>query len=389
MPAAKLAFSTPSEQAGDSDVHVPSPSQVDTLVSPAMQMQDDLEVVENGFLWLGDIVKDKLDTLRRHLKAEDEPSWESELLEGALSLALSAGAAAGGVIVAEAIVGVHALEQQKELVKTLFEDGVAEGVSAGRSAIFAKKDLAIDAFIDSQKVGVASAVHARQTSFVRTTRHQVTTPAAAAALAGGFAEARLTQAADAQYAACRDAWVSYLAQDTLGAGESNTDGTRTTNMTTTAQRTRVNRVAPNFVPSKGPEPVGVFGGGTPGVLFVCAVLPDINPVGMQMNGKPTVVASLNGVNGTVRQQYVGRAVADMHIPRQVIGLVGSWYASFTLNLDEEGNTGFMTPEQAGWLRARAVAEDANNATLDPLSQRMLGLELLLRELVPTSVDGEE
>ena len=71
----------------------------------------------------------------------------------------------------------------------------------------------------------------------------------------------------------------------------------------------------------------------------------------------------------------------------MLDLIG--WLSFTLNLDEEGNTGFMTPEQAGWLRARAVAEDANNATLDPLSQRMLGLELLLRELVPTSVDGEE
>src|SRR5687767_6311916 len=51
-----------------------------------------LKVVENSFMWFNDAAQQRLETLRRDLKKEDEPDWIAQAAEGLLELALGEGA---------------------------------------------------------------------------------------------------------------------------------------------------------------------------------------------------------------------------------------------------------------------------------------------------------
>ncbi len=252
-----------------------------------------------------------------------------------------------------------------------------------------KDDNAIDPFMDAQKEGVRAAQMENQTNFIKGGRHSLD-PTMARALADLCTSANLTEAADRQYSASRDAWVSYLAQTKFGAvgkngavqkGDVNV-GPTTTNMSTQENRDRTNKSAPGFVPERAPELNPVRG--TPGVLEVLAELPRIDAAD-QMDEKPAVrYATLDGVNSAIREQYEGTPLADMKIPRQVVARVAGG-SDFTLNLDEDGHANHLSQHQRRWVVSRAVVGHPENASKDEWGKFNAGLQLLLAELVPDSI----
>src|SRR5262249_54830965 len=88
-----------------------------------------LNLVAHKFHWFNDAAQLELDKLRRHLKKEDEPDWFAQLAQSLLEIGLGAGAAAAGVHLA-AKLAPAAGEVGKELVKMVFEGGIAAGFTA-------------------------------------------------------------------------------------------------------------------------------------------------------------------------------------------------------------------------------------------------------------------
>jgi hypothetical protein len=125
------------------------------------------------------------------------------------------------------------------------------------------------------------------------------------------------------------------------------------------------------------------GHGAKGVLEVLADLPAIN--GNEMDGKPEVrLAYLGGINRELRSEYEGVALADMNIPRQITARVAGG-VNFTLNLDENGQANHLTGQQRQWLVSRAVVGHPENASKDEWGKYSAGLQLLLAELVASSI----
>ncbi len=158
-------------------------------------------------------------------------------------------------------------------------------------------------------------------------------------------------------------------------------GPTTTNMSTQETRDKTNKSAPGFVPENAPE-LNPMDGAT-GVLEVLVELPAI--IGTEMEGRPEVrIAYLDGVNTALRSEYEGMALADMRIPRQITARVAGG-ANFTLNLDENGQANHLTESQRRWLVARSVVGHPENASKDEWGKYSAGLQLLLAELVPSSI----
>ena len=350
-------------------------------------LEGHLQAISSGFLWLYNHAQQRLEALRRDLHAREEPGWSASLAEALLEVALLGGAAAGGELIAGLLVesGEHGAVK-KELVKAMFEEGIAKGVEAGRERLAgANKDRAIDAFIDSQIEGVAAMHQENQTRFLLSGRNQVQTVKDAENLEGAFAHAHLERAADEQYAATRDAWLSYLAQSTYGDWEHDqADGSRitATNMETQAQRDRENDRLPGWVPSEAPSLERAVFGKSPGVLEVAVTLPAINDGTVQGSIEATL-AVLDGVNEEIRKQYEGNPLSQIHIPRQI---VASGAASFTLNLDERGTPCHILPRKQGlWLETFGKLDNPN---LDDFAAYQTGIVKLLGALVLDKVSGE-
>lgn len=357
----------------------------------SISISSSLEVVKHGFHWFNDAAQRRIDVLRTDLKKEDEPDWFAQLAQALLEVGLGAGAAAAGVRLAEKFAPA-AGEVGKEFVKMLFEGGIGAGVTAGRAKLAAgKDDNVVDPFIDSHKKGVEAAQIENQTRFIKVEQHQIKTVEGAEKLAAACSEDNVNAAADKQYEATRDAWVSYLAQSKFGAigrhgpvqKDSVNVGPTRTNMSSEDQRARTNQGAPGFVPSDAPNLSDAVRGDAPGVLEVLAKLPAID--GDRMADKPTIeVALLNGVNGTIRKQYEGVPLGEMRIPRQVVAKVDG-APDFTLSLDETGSHNYLDTKQRTWLAARAVVGHPENASKDDWARSNEGIRLLLQELVPSSI----
>ncbi len=363
-------------------------------------IRDRVDVVTQSFHWFNEAAQLKIDQLRRELKEEDEPSWVGELVEGVVELGLGTGAATAGKFLAGKLVhGAGAVT--KEFVEDLFSGGAEAGIKAGLAKLGGGKDEhVIDPFIDAQKEGVSITQMKNQTRWLTHGRHQVRTLDEATRLKEACSEIPVKAAAEEQYQATRDAWVAYLAQARFGAvgkhgpvtkDSVNTGPTRT-DMSTQAQRDRDAKGTIGYRDAAdAPDFRDAAQGDAPGVLEVVAELPRIvqGMPGMDvtnvMEGRPKVmIAILNGVNDTIRKQYEGTSLADMHIPRQVQAKVDG-APDFALNLDEQGNANFVHKPQSTWLQMRATVGHPENATLGDYDKQARGRELLLGDLVATGI----
>ncbi|MDQ3365968.1 MAG: hypothetical protein M3680_11125 [Myxococcota bacterium] len=372
-----------------------SDATVTTTADDDRTLNDYLTSVQHSFHWFNESAQRGLERLRGDLKKEDEPDWSSQIIGAVLEVGLGAGAAAAGVRIAQAL-GPGGAEVGAEFVKVLFEGGVNAGITAGRAKLAGgKADHVIDPFIDSQKEGVEATQMMNQKQFIKVERHKVKTVAEAKDLDDACSRENLKAAAEDQYAATRDAWVSYLAQTTFGAiaerggavqKDSVNVGKTTTNMSSAETRRRTNKSAPGFVPSTAPDLAGALRGDAPGVLEVLAELPAIE--GDRMSGRPSVeLAVLNGVNDTIRKQYEGTPLSAMNIPRQVVAKVDG-APNFTLSFNEKGEHNYLKTKERTWLAARATVGHPENATKDEWSRSEEGVKLLLRDLAPSPIKKE-
>jgi hypothetical protein len=350
-------------------------------------IKDALDNVVQSYHWLDQAAQQQIETLRTDLKKEDEPPWHARLGEAVLNVALAAGAAGGAEFIAAKLVRA-VFAGGKEFVKVMFEEGIGKGVEAGRGELAGHDSEAIDPFIDSQKQGVRGMHHENQTHFIDVGRHQVTTLEQATALKAACSRANIEQAAREQEDATRNAWISYLAQTTYGSvgrrsATGDLVGPSTTNMATQDQRDRTNRAAPGYWPERAPDLADAVHGDAPGVLTVVARLPAIS--NHRMHGTPKVeMAFLNGVNETTRKHYAG-PLADSAIPRLIVAKVEGDQPNFTVNVDEKGDmTPWLDRSHSTWLRARATV--GHPERVDDFTKLREGLALLLRELVPGTVD---
>jgi hypothetical protein len=150
-------------------------------------------------------------------------------------------------------------------------------------------------------------------------------------------------------------------------------------------RDNKNRAAHHSVPARAPSVGDAALGHGAGVLTVVASVPDIAAFGVYA-GRPVVkLAVLNGANETIRNEFRGRPLSELHIPRQVLVRVQGDRPNFTLNVNEAGDVGYVEHAQGAWLRARAIVGHPNNAQLDGFSQEKRGVQMLLADLVADEI----
>lgn len=362
------------------------------LASKPNELKNSLDVVRDGFHWLNDAAQAEIEQMRGSLKKEDEPSWLDRIGETVLDAALSAGAAASGVAIADVIVGEHR-EVLHEFVKVLFEEGIVAGVAAGRTRFGKHGEDAVDPFIESQKEGVRGMHMANQTDFTMSKRDRIKTLDEANALKAAFSNTNLKAAAHKQKDATRDAWVSYVAQSKFGSKKYGDDDTATTNMDTQEQRDRALKRNPYLeVPKEAPDAAAALTGDQPGVLTVIARLPKIT-ADRVMHGEPHVeLALLNGVNDENRKAYEDKAFKDLHIPRQLVARVEGDMANFTLNFDETGAVAQLPEEssaQAEWLVARgSLGRGMPDPRDSDFGRETQGLDALLSKLRVGEIKGK-
>lgn len=351
---------------------------------------DHLDVVKDSFLWLSDSSADHIASLKEDLEKADEPPMFAQVAEGLLRVALAAGTAGAGQLIAGNLAS-KLTDVGKEFVKTLFEQGLTDGVAAGAPFIAGgKPGYVIKPFIMAQKEGARALHRANQIHFTHHGRHKIHTLDAARALEAACSEGHMRSAGRAHYDASRDAWLAYLAQTKYGAvgrrgavsqDDFNVGDTRT-NMDNQEQRVRINKSAPGFVPETAPNLNDAIWGDAPGVLTIQARLPAVDAANRRMLGKPVVeISLLNGVNSTIRRQYEGRPLSTATVPRQLIAKVDGSHPDFELNLDETGVATPLTHARGAWLRERASLEPGVTPTTKT------GLDLLLAELVPQKISG--
>jgi len=379
------------------DHHPPSPSQVDRLAASSSddrELDDAKLLVMNSFMWMNDAAQQKIDALKRDLEQKDDPPFAEQLLRGALNVALLAGGAAAGELIAGKLLGrfVGGGEARHEFVKGLFEQGIGAGLSAGREKLGGKAADAIGPFIESQKSAIRAAQLDNQTNWITVGRHSLQSVTEARAMVAACSPSNMILAGERQYEATRDAWVGYLAQSKYGSLERPVSSgfvrmsRVVTNMTTRERREATNRSAPGHVPEDAPDIGDAVFGRAPGVLELVADLPEIDEQTRTMNGRPEIrVAYLNGVNSTVRAQYEGRPLSAMSIPRQIVARVDGQLPNFTVNVDEAGQSSHITHAQGAWLRARGAVSRPDVADRDDFSRKLLGVSLLLDDLVPSSI----
>lgn len=376
---------------------------IQSSLTPEDQIRDSLDVVQGNFHWISEKVGPRIQELKSDLLEEDKPSWSEFLVESLVDVALLAGAASFGELMAAKYVAEFLKEAVKnktvtenvaeaghEFAKALIEQGTGKGIETGRKAASGgnDKDL-IPKFISSQSEGATDMYKADHDHFVHVGRHLIKTVEEAKALEE--ASNQLYEAApEIQYKQARDAWVSYLAQKKFGQYGKHTD------MSPPWRRNQSDDA--NVFGSPAPDMGTAFmhGSRDQGVLYVTAELPEIKSdfnFGMEtdkrhMNGKPEVkLAILNGVNDKIREQYRNQHLSQIHIPRQIVAKVEGATPNFTVDLDETGQsfnhekgiTSTLGQEPTAWLMDRARVADA--AT--PSNEN--GLKLLLNDLVTEEI----
>jgi len=238
------------------------------------EIQAKLNVISQNFLWLRDEAGDEIETVRKQLTAKDVPSWQEQLIEGILDVALTAVGARTGAIAAEKLLHKGSEKLPGEFVKKLFEEGLPAGVTASREMVHGRHDNEVDGFVDSFKRGVTKLHHENHLQFELQQRQKVTTLEQANELFVACSEENLLRAARASGDQCRDAWVTFVEESAFGS------------MATQAMRDEVNARAPGFMPAQAPSLAAAAVGAAPGVLEIGAVLPEIK--NNQMSGTPKV-----------------------------------------------------------------------------------------------------
>jgi len=371
------------------DHHPPSPAQVDRLAFAASiagggaeglssgaaptVIDNAKKVIENGFLWLNEAAQQEIGRLEHDLRQNDDPPFAERLIRSALKVALGAGSAAAGELIKGKLLGVATEfgEHMEELVKGLFEEGINAGVAAGEEKVGGGGSNTITAFIESQKEAVRAAHATNQTHWIDVGRHKLATARDAESLRVACNTPNMKLAGQRQYAATRDAWVGYLAQSRFGAVVRG-DGADRTTVTDMASKARTDAALPAY-------------GLAPGVLGVVAELPNIRIPERAIDGKPSVrIAFLNGVNSVIRDQYAGKPLSAIKIPRQIVAAGTENFEGFTLNLDEAGNLSRM-PKATTWLKANAVLRSPSSHKEDEDARVDIGVKLLLDDLVPEQI----
>lgn len=357
-----------------------------------------IELAQGRFVWMAGDVSKRMTQLKADIKREDKTPWLKKIAEGLLEYAIPLGLGAGAKALSTYIVerrnpGSSPLEKAKadgvkEFLKSVFKDSAVTGVNFAKSRLGATPENASDAFVDAQEDAARHALYDAQTTFILKGAGEITTRAQAESLREALVDYKKIEAVgDHQYAASRDAWVSYLAQTKFGSKKGPDGKGQIADMSGQQERDRVNEkwfTDPDEQTLKPPEPSpsAAIWGKTPGVLEVIAELPDIRE---KVAGTPTVKAAmLNGVNDAIRDQYKGKSLEEMNIPRQVVARVKGWMPGFTVNIDEAGGASSLSREQATWLRARAIAGGVPAGAGEDRQEKE-GLRLLLRELVPANI----
>ncbi len=361
-----------------SEVSKPSP---DTTAYDALSKQghDALEIVKDSFVWFGEAATAHIDEMGSQIRKKDAPSLMEGLIESLVDAALGAGAAAAGerlFLAVERIVGAGAVRH--EFVKGLFEEGAKAGIAKGKSALAAETSSeAVDKFLLSQKEGALEVGQASQANFTDTDRYKVATDGDALALRKACVGGAMRQAGEAQAAACRDAWLAYLAQARFGKNAS--DGA--TNMMDASERKTNMAWATKSIPTRAPALADTIQGNVPGVLVVKASLPAIDPTHARGDKPEVEYAVINGVNEELRAAYAGQPLSQSHIPRQIVAKVAGDLPGFTLNINEAGHVQGI--DERAWLMARGahVQNEARGET-----SFMKGVEALLAELHPSHID---
>ena len=338
-------------------------------IDPATTLDDSLEVVTQGFHWLGETITARIGDLKDDLLAVDHPSFVESLMVGALRAGLAG--LTGGT--SEFIVRDITDKIVREAVKSAIKTGVGTAVDAGLKKLGgdSKRDPIL-AFIASQQEMARTLLQEAQTSWIKSGRHSVSSVDEATRLETQFSRERMKEAAERQYLVSRDAWIAYLAQASLGAVQSKRlddsgdiiDLGPTTNLGGLS-------VGESFG-------AGLIGAGD-GVLFVHVRLPTLHQIqgsGLYgATGTPQILTTyLNGVNSTIRDQYVGQPLSQLHIPRVIIARVDE--GDFTVRVNEKG---ISFDHGNRWLVERALVAHPENVGTDDALLEDIGRQLLLSE----------
>jgi len=378
----------------------------------AETLESKLQVLAYRFVWFNDAAQAELEQLRRDISREDSPHWTEHLAASLLGMAVAGGAAGAGLFLAEKLAPA-AGDVAREFLQNLFDEGIHVGVEAGTKKLGEGNDSnVVDVFIKAHKDAVRAAQQQNQTAFIMSARKHITSLEQAQMIDTACSGTNMKEAARKQSAASRDAWVTYKAQAHLGVVSSYgpvgkqrsplDTGPLSTNMATEQQRSKQregwhqsqhgNDDRLETIPRAAPGPY------MPGVLSVFADLPEITD--QEMKGTPTVRMAILGVNDAIRSQYEKVPLADMHIPRQINANVRG-APDFGINLDENGHYLQIPEPRRLWLKLRATATRAGSAPYEHDKETQAakahanesaveleheGLQLLLRELVPTTID---
>lgn len=377
--------------------------------------ENSLNIVAADFLWIADNTGPMIDKLKNDLEEENTPSWSEKLLGAVLDVALLAGAAGFAELMVSKYVEellVKAVEKKgitenmkeggHEFIKSFVEQGTGKGIQTGRDALQGGSDKnVIEKFILSQRLGVIDMYKENHDHFIHIGRSLIKTAEEAKALEIAMQET-YQKAPQIQYERVRDAWVAYLAQQKFGTTSTRAASgqeTVTTDMSNQERRDRTTHFdyghgydmkdygGEDQNPDQAPDLQNAIlrKSHDAGVLYVSAQLPEIKempwrPDVKYMAGKPTVkLAVLNGVNDKIRDQYKGKALSELHIPRQIVAKVEGDTPDFILNLDENGEF-YAYKQKVDWLRDRAMV--TNPAAISkPTWPENDGIKLLLQELV--------
>ena len=371
--------------APDPDSTPPAPTQDTELVRTAKKL------TENSFVWLAMSADQNLTRLQADLAEEDPPSFLEGLLKGALRAAIAGATGSASEFLANLIEERGPL---KEFFKASIRSGINDGVAAGTAALSKGQGHSLRAFIESQREAIRRAYLSAQTNWISGGARYLHTDDDARVFIAACSPDNVELAGKEQYGIARDAWLAYLAQARYGVGQSTAideDGASVatgvwTDMTSTEVRAERNADMPGrYAVDGGPDVGEAVFGSAKGVLTVIAELPEVVDIGgglYGMDGVPRIAfAYLNGVNGRIRDQFVGKPLVEANVPRLIHCRV-SGGADFEIRLNEQGLQFGRTG--TSWLASRATVGHPQNVGKDEASLRSTGLDLLLRELIPTS-----
>ena len=374
----------------------PKTDEANPYGSATHTFQDRLDTVQGSYKWFSDHVELRLENLRAELAADDQPSLIHELVAGAIAVVLGSGATAASKALVQRVAGDSG-DVPKAFLQSMFSNGYSAGLAAGRSSLAAGDQKgAINSFVDAHKMACFEKYAEDETHYINVSRHEIKTKDDADALATACSKENMRAAAETHHDIVRDAWVSYLAQRKFGAGGAHgpigpgdvNNGPIGTIMANQQHRDRLNKglIYP-FVPTEAPFFDTPFAH-NPGILGIGAALPDISAIAM--HGTPRVtVAILNGVNKDIRNQYRGKPLSTMHIPKVIEAKVDGDMPDFNINLDEDSATSeYIDENQSRWLRARALIGSGYEENKDKgYGIVNAGIMALLQDLIVQDVEG--